>query len=104
MLESEPQERLACLSIEQLLTQVQNEISRYQHQQSTAHRYSEERLALRCLFGYKPAEIHQHYPTVFPTVQDVYRVKRNLLERLRRNRALRAYLRERNEVCQEDRL
>jgi DNA-directed RNA polymerase specialized sigma24 family protein len=41
--------------------------------------------------GMKPAQISSEYQRVFPTVDDVYRVKRNVLERLRRNRRLRVY-------------
>ncbi|MGH2352042.1 MAG: sigma-70 family RNA polymerase sigma factor [Chloroflexota bacterium] len=37
----------------------------------------------------KPGEIHEHRRDLFPTVADVYRLKRNVLERLRRNPALR---------------
>lgn len=36
----------------------------------------------------KPREIVENYPEDFKTVRDVYRVKENLLERLRRNREL----------------
>jgi DNA-directed RNA polymerase specialized sigma24 family protein len=38
----------------------------------------------------KPREVTQQYPQHFATVDDVYRVKRNLLERLRRHPVLRA--------------
>lgn len=40
--------------------------------------------------GMKPGEISNHHRQFFPTVDDVYRIKRNVLERLRRNRRLQA--------------
>jgi DNA-directed RNA polymerase specialized sigma24 family protein len=43
--------------------------------------------------GMKPGEICHQQPRYFPTVDDVYRVKRNVLERLRRNRRLQALFR-----------
>jgi DNA-directed RNA polymerase specialized sigma24 family protein len=54
----------------------------------------EERLILRavCALGLSPRELQQRYPLVFPTVADIYRIKRKMLERLRRNRALQALL------------
>jgi RNA polymerase sigma factor (sigma-70 family) len=39
--------------------------------------------------GMKPSEISSQHHRLFPSVEDVYRVKRNVLERLRRNRAIR---------------
>jgi RNA polymerase sigma factor (sigma-70 family) len=38
--------------------------------------------------GLKPSEISSQHKRLFPTVDDVYRIKRNVLERLRRNRRL----------------
>jgi RNA polymerase sigma factor (sigma-70 family) len=38
----------------------------------------------------KPSEISSQQQRLFPTVDDVYRIKRNVLERLRRNRRLQA--------------
>jgi len=38
--------------------------------------------------GMKPGEISSQHNRLFPTVEDVYRIKRNVLERLRRNRRL----------------
>ncbi len=38
--------------------------------------------------GMKPGEISSQNRQLFPTVDDVYRIKRNVLERLRRNRRL----------------
>lgn len=38
----------------------------------------------------KPADIYRRHPTLYANVADVYRVKRNVLERLRRNPAIRA--------------
>ncbi|GCE20685.1 RNA polymerase sigma factor [Dictyobacter kobayashii] len=40
--------------------------------------------------GMKPGEISAQHPRFFTSVDDVYRIKRNVLERLRRNRRLRA--------------
>ena len=42
--------------------------------------------------GFKPAEITKRHSRLFPTVDDVYRVKRNVLERLRRNSRLLAFV------------
>jgi len=56
---------------------------------------SEERLILRavCALGLSPRELQQRYPVVFPTVEDIYRIKRKLVDRLRRNQELQALLR-----------
>jgi hypothetical protein len=43
--------------------------------------------------GMKPGEICTRYRQLFPTVDDVYRVKRNVLERLRRSRRLQMLIR-----------
>jgi DNA-directed RNA polymerase specialized sigma24 family protein len=40
----------------------------------------------------KPAEIAERHPELFATVADVYRVKRNVIERLRRNPEVRSFL------------
>ncbi|MGB8346587.1 MAG: hypothetical protein WCD86_17000 [Ktedonobacteraceae bacterium] len=58
----------------------------------------EERLVLQIVIaqGEPPRELQQCYPVLFPTIDDVYRVKRNLLERLRRNRAVLAFVRQRD--------
>jgi hypothetical protein len=40
----------------------------------------------------KPSEIAERHPELFATVADVYRVKRNVLERLRRNPVIRSFL------------
>jgi len=40
----------------------------------------------------KPSEIARRHPELFATVTDVYRVKRNVIERLRRNTEIRAFL------------
>ena len=52
----------------------------------------QERLLVCLMYvhGLKPSEVCAGYARLFPSVEDVYRVKRNLLERLRRNRRLRA--------------
>ncbi|QBD82329.1 hypothetical protein EPA93_42675 [Ktedonosporobacter rubrisoli] len=44
--------------------------------------------------GMKPGEICTQQRRIFPTVDDVYRVKRNVLERLRRNKRLRMMFRQ----------
>lgn len=41
----------------------------------------------------KPAEVQRRYPHLFNEVKDVYRIKQNVLERLRRDPALREALR-----------
>ena len=38
--------------------------------------------------GMKSSEISNQHNGLFPSVEDVYRIKRNVLERLRRNRRL----------------
>src|SRR6266487_4064546 len=50
----------------------------------------EERLilAMVCVLGWSPAELQRRYPLVFPSIEDIYRRKRNVLERLRRNKKL----------------
>jgi hypothetical protein len=40
----------------------------------------------------KPSEIFDRHPTLYESVGDVYRVKRNVLERLRRSPEVRAFL------------
>jgi RNA polymerase sigma factor (sigma-70 family) len=51
----------------------------------------DERLLLYCslLLDMKPSEIAEQYPGLFPSVEDVYRIRRNALERLQRNQRLR---------------
>jgi len=51
----------------------------------------DERLLLYCslLLDMKPAEIAGQYPRLFPSVEDVYRIRRNALDRLQRNQRLR---------------
>jgi hypothetical protein len=53
-----------------------------------------ERLIARLSFryGYKPAQIQARHGHLFPSVDDVYRTKRNLLERLRRSPRLQPFL------------
>ena len=50
----------------------------------------EERLVLQviCILGWPACTLQHLSPTQFPTAEDVYRIKRNVLERLRRNRQL----------------
>jgi hypothetical protein len=40
----------------------------------------------------KPAEIFSRHPTLYGSVPDVYRIKRNVVERLRRSSEVRAFL------------
>lgn len=55
----------------------------------------EERVLIHLVYGHgmKPGEICLRNPHLFPTVDDVYRIKRNVLDRLRRNRRIQALLR-----------
>jgi len=48
---------------------------------------------LAYIHGMKPSEISSQNRRLFPTVDDVYRIKRNVLERLRRNRRLQTMFR-----------
>ena len=50
----------------------------------------EERLILAMIYiqGMSPRELQQRYPHIFASVEDIYRIKRNVMERLRRNRRL----------------
>jgi DNA-directed RNA polymerase specialized sigma24 family protein len=50
----------------------------------------EERLIVQlvCALGLSPRELQRRYSHVFTSVDDIYRIKRNVLERLRRNKAL----------------
>jgi hypothetical protein len=58
----------------------------------------EERVLVYLAFVHamKPAQISSRQPQLFPTVDDVYRIKRNVLERLRRSRRLRMLFAQRN--------
>lgn len=57
--------------------------------QEELHDESERVLVyLAYVHGMKPREISHQHRHLFPTVDDVYRIKRNVLERLRRNRRL----------------
>jgi hypothetical protein len=53
-----------------------------------------ERMVAFLSFGrdLKPSEIFNRHPTLYESVADVYRVKRNVLERLRRSPDVRAFL------------
>ena len=53
-----------------------------------------ERLLLYLTVGLdlSPRQIHARYPRVFGSVRDVYRIKRNVLDRLRRNQTVRRHL------------
>lgn len=52
-----------------------------------------EVLLMRTFFiqGLRPRQIQQNHPDIFPTVQDVYRVKRNIMNRLKRDDDLRNF-------------
>lgn len=53
---------------------------------------SEQLIArLTFLAGLKPRDIAEQYPELFADVKDVYRIKRNLLERLRRAPRIKSY-------------
>lgn len=53
----------------------------------------ERRLAyLLFVLDYKPREVAQLFPRDFPTAQEVYRMTRNMLDRLRRNPSLLSWL------------
>jgi len=53
-----------------------------------------ERLVARLSFGHdlKPAELYARHPEHFASVADVYRIKRNVLDRLRRSPGVRQFL------------
>jgi hypothetical protein len=53
-----------------------------------------ELVVLRCSFVYdlKPSEVYAAYPELFKSLEELYRVKRNLLNRLRRNPTIRQFL------------
>jgi hypothetical protein len=53
-----------------------------------------ERHVAYCCFALdlKPREVYERHPNLFGSVDDVYRIKRNLLDRLRRNPEIRAFL------------
>jgi RNA polymerase sigma factor (sigma-70 family) len=79
---------IAGLSVQSLWQVIQEELNS-----------EDERLLLYLAYvqGMKPAEICAHQRQLFPTVEDVYRIKRNVLERLRRNRRLQAIFHQRHE-------
>ena len=57
------------------------------------HDEAERLVAHLCLvLDLKPREVYERHPDRFADVADVYRVKRNLLERLRRSPAIRRFL------------
>jgi hypothetical protein len=55
----------------------------------------DERILMYLVYvqGMKPGEVSSQYRHIFPTVDDVYRIKRNILERLRRNKRLQTMFR-----------
>ena len=58
------------------------------------HDEAEEKVAfLSFARDLKPGEIAERHPTLFGSVADVYRIKRNIIERLRRSPEIRAFLR-----------
>ncbi len=52
----------------------------------------EEHLILQiiCILGWPARKLQRLSPELFPSVEEIYRLKRNLMERLRRNRQLQA--------------
>nr|WP_290667450.1 hypothetical protein [Ardenticatena sp.] len=44
------------------------------------------------VLGWKPRDIQKEFPQRFPDVKDVYRVKRNVLDRLRRSEGMRRWM------------
>jgi hypothetical protein len=53
---------------------------------------AERRVAYLCfVLELKPREVYERHPNLYATVDDVYRIKRNLLDRLRRNPQIRAF-------------
>lgn len=57
-------------------------------------RTDKERIVFHCCYALemKPGEVYEAHPDVFGAVQEVYRTKQNVLERLRRNDGLRKFL------------
>ncbi len=57
-------------------------------------RSEKERIVLHCCYALlmKPGEVYEEYGASFASVQDVYRTKQNVLERLRRNESLKKFL------------
>jgi len=53
-----------------------------------------EREVAYCCFvlDLKPREVRERHPQLYATMDDVYRIKRNVLDRLRRNARIRAFL------------
>jgi len=54
----------------------------------------DECIILHCVYvqGLTPRDIQQRYADLFPSIEDVYRVKRNVLDRLKRSAQLKAFL------------
>jgi DNA-directed RNA polymerase specialized sigma24 family protein len=64
---------------------------------ATLFRVPEERLILAMLWqGFSPRDMQQSYPCLFPTLDDIYRIKRNVLARLQHNRQLLTLLAQRS--------
>ncbi len=57
-------------------------------------RSDKERVVFNCCYALemKPSEVYEEHGDVFASVQEVYRTKQNVLERLRRNEGLRRFL------------
>jgi hypothetical protein len=54
---------------------------------------AERRVAYCCfVLDLRPREVQAQYPDLFGSVDDVYRIKRNLIDRLRRNPEIRTFL------------
>ena len=57
------------------------------------HGEKEETVFYCCYtLGMKPREVYQQYPERFHNVREIYRIKENLLARLRRDRELKAFI------------
>ena len=77
------------LALEALVIQRSQAEELWQLLKSLASSKKEARLLYGIyVLGLKPREILQSYPEEFKNVQEIYRVKENLLERLSRNQAL----------------
>ncbi len=47
---------------------------------------------LSFVLGLKPGQVHERYPSEYPSPSEVYRIKRNALDRLRRSPKIREFL------------
>jgi DNA-directed RNA polymerase specialized sigma24 family protein len=57
------------------------------------HSEADRIVARHCLVrGLRPREVYDRHPDIYASVEEVYRVKRNVLERLKRNSAVRGFM------------